>query len=151
VAHHVVGGVLQAVVEVVVEQRLQRRIAHVLHLFVAGHLALVELQAGVDRGLDARLVFFGHAHQHAHHPHRHEGGERGHEVEPVDAAVLHLGERLGAELADLGLEAGHLLGGEHSGEDAAMGIVRGRVFEDEHARGHLDVGLDELGSCPWRS
>ena len=55
------------------------------------------------------------------------------------------GSRLrGAELADLRLERGHPPRREHAGQQAPVDGVDRRVLEDEHARRHLDVGLDQL-------
>ena len=53
-------------------------------------------------------------------------------------------EAAGAELADLGLERRHLPRREHPRQQAAVHGVHGRVLEDEHARRHLDVRLDQL-------
>ena len=50
----------------------------------------------------------------------------------------------GAELPDLRFEGGHPVGREHPGHQAPVDGVHRRVLEDEHPRGHLDVGPDEL-------
>ena len=55
------------------------------------------------------------------------------------------GSRLArAELADLRLERGDAPRREHARQQAAVHRVRGRVLEDQRARRHLDVRLDEL-------
>ena len=53
-------------------------------------------------------------------------------------------EAAGAELADLGLERRHPPRREHPRQQAPVDGVHRRVLEDERARGHLDVRLDDL-------
>ena len=53
-------------------------------------------------------------------------------------------EAPGAELADLRLQRVHLLRREHPRQQAAVDRVDRRVLEDDDARRHLDVGLDQL-------
>ena len=53
-------------------------------------------------------------------------------------------EAVGAELADLGLELGHAPRREGTRQQAAVDGVGRRVLEDDHARGDVDVRLDDL-------
>ncbi len=49
---------------------------------------------------------------------------------------------------DLGLDGGQPARREDPAEQSAVQVVVGRVLEDEHARRHLDLGLDDLEHRP---
>src|SRR3546814_14412531 len=93
-------------------------------LHLAG-LAGLGAQLRVDPVAHGRLIGFGHAEQHADHPHGHLLAEVLDEVElaGADEGV----ERVGAELPDLRLERRHLSGREHPGHEAAVDRVRRRA------------------------
>ncbi len=135
--HDVVGGVLDAPVEVLGEHlAVDEVLRHLLGLARLGAQPRVALVA------HRLLVALGDAEQHADHAHRHLRAEVGDEVEPgfADERV----EALRAVLADLRLERVDLPGREHAREQAPVDGVRRRVLEDEDAGRHLDARLDDL-------
>ncbi len=142
--HEVVGGVLRPPVDVLLEDR---PVDELLLVDLHG-LALVGLEIAVDLVAHRFLIGLGDAEQHADGAHGHLRAEVGDEVE---LAAAHQGvEAAGAELAELRLEGVHLPRREHPREQPPVHRVDGRVLEDEHARGHLDVGPDQLEDRrPW--
>ena len=107
-----------------------------------GHDPVFEAQALVELVAQRLLVLFGDAEQHADRAHRDLGAEVSDEVEPAlaDERV----ERAGGVGAHLGLDGGQPPRREHAAEQAAVQVVVRRVLEDEHARRHLDLRLDDL-------
>ena len=91
---------------------------------------------------DRLLVLLGNAEEHADGAHGDFGAEVGDEVEAAlaDERI----ERAGRVVPHLGLNGRHAPRGEDAAHDAAVEVVVGRVLEDEHARRHLHLRLDDL-------
>ena len=137
VRHDVVGRVLGPPVDVGLELRAVGEALRHVH-----RLALLGAEVPVDLVADGLLVLVGHAQQHPDDAHRHHRAEVADEVE-APAPDVRI-EAVRAELADLRLQGRHLLRGEHPRQQAAVDRVRRRVLEDDDARRHLDVRLDDL-------
>jgi hypothetical protein len=139
--HEVVARVLGPPVDVGLELRARGLVGQVGDVVGQGPV-VAHAEAGVDRVADGLLVGLRDAEQHADRAHRHLRAEV---LDEVEAAGAHEGvEAVGAELAHLRLDGGHLAGREHAREEAAVAVVPGGILEDEHARRHVDVGLDQL-------
>ena len=135
--HEVVGRVIGPPVDVLGEQLAAREIPG-----EPLRLARLGAQRRVGVLADRLLVLFGDPEQHADHPHGHLRAEVGDEVEPVRA--LEPIQTVDAELPDLRLQRVHLPRREHTRQQTAMNRVRRRVLEDEDARRHLHVRLDQF-------
>ena len=137
--HEVVGGVLGAPVDVVLEHA--RRWRRSPAWTAIGSPGTVRRLASVLFA-DGDLVLLGDAEQHADDPHRQLGGELGDDVEAVGADQRV--EAADAVLADLVFERRHPPRGEHPRHEAAVHRVHRRVLEEDHARRQLDAGLDDV-------
>ena len=136
--HQVVRGMLGAPIDVVGEHLAARE-------FVFGvphRLAGLGAQGRVGVVADRFLVLLRDPEQHADHPHRHLCAEIRDEVEPARADERV--EARCAELADLRFERVHLPRREHPRQQRSVHGVDRRILEDEDARRHLDVRLDQL-------
>ena len=141
--HQIVGGVLGAPVDVFREIALEGCPADGAgQILGVGHLARCEAQTLVDAVAERLLVLFGDAEQHADRAHRHLGAEILDEVEAAGADERI--QALRAEPPHLRLEGVDLAGREQARQQGAVDPMTGRVLEDDHARRHLHVRLDQL-------
>lgn len=137
IGHQIIGRVLRAPIDVLgiaraVSETLLRR-----QLFTwRGAKAAVRIVAV------SLLLGLRNTEQHADRPHRHQGAEVCHEVEPIraDDGV----QTAGTERPNLVFQLRDPPRCEHPVQHLAVHRVHRRILEDEHARRHLDISADEV-------